>query len=195
MPVTQGLAAVILAAGSSTRMGGANKLLADWRGAPMIRRVAVTALASGVEEVVVVTGHQAREVRRALAGLDVIFADNPDHRDGLSTSLITGLRAVGEGREGAMVLLGDMPAVEVETLNALIEAFRRRGGSMICAPLCNGRRGNPVLWPRVFFDSILELSGDRGARDLLDRHAGRVELVACRDTGVLRDIDRPEDLQ
>jgi molybdenum cofactor cytidylyltransferase len=174
-------------------MGEANKLLAAVDGAPMIARCVDAVLASSARPVVVVNGHEAARVRGALAGRDLVFAHNPEPGAGLSASLRTGIAALDEKVEGALICLGDMPWVRPEHLEALIAAFVATGGS-ICAPTFGRTRGNPVLWPARHFAEIAALAGDRGARALLDAHAGEVCYVPVADAGVTLDVDTPEAL-
>ncbi len=187
------VAAIILAAGRSTRMG-ANKLLADVGGAPMVRVVAQAVLASAARPVLVVTGHQADEVRAALAGLEVKCVANPDFAQGLATSLKAGLRAVPSDADGVLVVLGDMPRVTSEHLDRLSAAFAASGGSAVIVPTHEGRRGNPVLWPRALFAGMLALDGDAGARRLLASHADRVREVDLATDAIFLDVDTPEAL-
>ncbi len=188
------VAAVILAAGRSTRMGAANKLLADVDGAPMVRVVAEAVLASAARPVLAVTGHQADEVRAALAGLEVQCVANPDFAQGLATSLKAGLRAVPSDVDGVLVVLGDMPRVTSEHLERLTAAFAASGGSAVIVPTHEGRRGNPVLWPRALFAEMLALDGDAGARRLLASHADRVREVELATDAIFLDVDTPEAL-
>ncbi|MDX1715895.1 MAG: nucleotidyltransferase family protein [Anderseniella sp.] len=184
------LAGIILAAGTSSRFGAANKLLADWHGQPMARTVAEAALATELDPVIVVTGHQADEVAAALAGLDVLFVHNASFADGQAGSLKTGISAVPEWCDGAMVLLGDMPRVCAGEINALIDAFADE--SAIVVPTYQGQRGNPVIIGRAHFPALQRLSGDTGARDLL-RAAG-VTRVEMDTDAILADYDTPEAL-
>jgi molybdenum cofactor cytidylyltransferase len=186
--------ALVLAAGLSRRMDGANKLLADVGGKPLVARAVDAVLASPARPVVVVTGHEAERMRAALAGRAVRFAHNPAFEAGLSASLRTGLAALGGEVEAALVCLGDMPSVRAEHLAALIAAFEASGRRAICAPRFEGRRGNPVLWPARFFPEMGALGGDAGARALLDAHASEVCYVPVADAGVVLDVDTPEAL-
>ena len=188
------IAALVLAAGQSRRMGKANKLLADIDGTPMVQRIVDAALASKADRVVVVTGHEGELVRAALDGLNVEFVDNPDFADGLSTSLRRGLSALDETIDGALVCLGDMPQVSAGLLDRLIAAFDPIEGRAICVPVMQGKRGNPVLWGAQFFDQMTGVSGDVGARHLIGEFAEAVCEVEAGDTGVLTDIDTPEAL-
>ncbi len=188
------IAAVILAAGQSRRMGRVNKLLADIDGAPMVARIADAVGASSADPVVVVTGHQAERVRAALAGRDVTMVHNADFAQGLSTSLKCALAALDDEVDGAVVCLGDMPGVSAGHIDKLIAAFDPVEGRGICVPTFNGKRGNPVLWDRRYFGEIAEVAGDVGARHLIGEHADAVCEVAMGDDGVLTDLDTPASL-
>jgi molybdenum cofactor cytidylyltransferase len=187
------IACLVLAAGRSSRMAPRNKLLEPVGGEKMIRRVAATAIASGAEPVIVVTGHEADSVTAALRGLDVTTVANPDYADGLSTSLRAGLRALPAGIDGALILLGDMPEVEASVLTALMAAFT--GANAICVPVRHGRRGNPVLWGRSYFAEMMRLTGDTGAKPLMARHEARLIEVEVATDSIFEDIDAPEDLE
>jgi molybdenum cofactor cytidylyltransferase len=186
------IGAVVLAAGRSTRMG-ANKLIADIGGKPMVRRVAEAALESAASPVLVVTGHQEADVRSALAGLDVVFVHNPSYALGLSSSLKAGIAAVPPGVAGILVLLGDMPQIGPGHLDRLISAFRD-SGDVVVVPVRAGKRGNPVLWPRAFFAAMLRLEGDAGAKRLLAANAGCVREVDLGTDAIFLDVDTAESL-
>jgi molybdenum cofactor cytidylyltransferase len=144
---------------------------------------------------VVVTGHEADAVRGALAGLDVRFAHNPDFADGMSTSLRVGVAAAGaEPIDAALICLGDMPRLRPEHFDTVIDAFRAGDPAEIIVPTADRKRGNPVLWPRRYFAEIAALSGDVGAKALIDRHTDRVRLVAIDDPAILVDVDTPAAL-
>ncbi|MBU6464221.1 MAG: molybdopterin-binding/glycosyltransferase family 2 protein [Bradyrhizobium sp.] len=188
------IAAVILAAGRSTRMGGPNKLLADLGGKPMLRIVTERVLASKVSSVTVVTGHQAAEVENALAGLKVKFVRNPDFFAGLASSVKAGIAAVPANADGVVVCLGDMPRIDARLVDRLIEAFAPDRGHLIAVPVSDSRRGNPVLWSRRFFDELMKLDGDVGARNLITAHAEAVVEVQVEGRGAFLDVDTPEAL-
>jgi xanthine dehydrogenase accessory factor len=183
------IAGIILAAGTSSRMGR-NKLIETVHGKPLVRHAADAALASRLDPVLVVTGHEAPKVGAALNGASVTLIHNSDYRAGLSTSLRTGIAAVPEICDGAMVLLGDMPGITPALIDRLIAAFEPPDA--ICVAVAHGHRGHPVLWPRAFFGEIAALAGDKGARALLDsRQAIEVEAG---DDAPLTDIDTQEAL-
>ncbi len=188
------VAAIILAAGRSTRMGGPNKLLAELGGKALVRIVTEHALASKAQGVIVVTGHQAAEVQKALRGLNVAFVHNPDFALGLASSVKTGIAAVPAGADGAVVCLGDMPLISAHLIDRLIEAFAPDRGNLIVVPVSDGRRGNPVLWSRRFFGELMTLDGDIGARHLIAKHSEAVAEVPVEGRGAFLDIDTPQAL-
>ncbi|MDO9299586.1 molybdopterin-binding/glycosyltransferase family 2 protein [Bradyrhizobium sp.] len=187
--------AVILAAGRSTRMGGPNKLLAELGGKTLVRTVTERALASKASSVVVVTGHQAEQVEQALSGLNVTFARNPDFAGGLASSVKSGIAAVPADADGAVICLGDMPLISADLIDRLIETFAPDRGSLIAVPVSDGRRGNPVLWSRRFFNELMTLDGDIGARHLIARHGEAVAEVPVDGRGAFLDIDTPQALE
>jgi molybdenum cofactor cytidylyltransferase len=183
---------LVLAAGSARRMG-ANKLLADYAGQPLVRHAVTAALAANPGRVTVVLGHQAAAVRAALDGLEVTFIEAPDHADGLSASLKTGLASLTDRNGGVLVCLGDMPRVSAEIHRRLLARFKAAAGSAIVVPVAEGRRGNPVLWPADLIPAMAGITGDQGARGLLTAHAERVVEVPA-DGGVHLDVDTPDAL-
>jgi molybdenum cofactor cytidylyltransferase len=188
------IAAVVLAAGRSTRMGTINKLIAEIGGKPLARIAAEQALASRARPVIVVTGHEREKVEAALAGLPVRFVHNPDYADGLGTSLKAGIAAVPEDADGAIVCLGDMPQVDGALIDKLIAAFDPEKGALVVTPSIDGRRGNPVVWSRRFFNDLMAIQGDIGARHLIANYAEAVMEVPVTGDGALIDVDTPESL-
>ena len=186
------IAAVILAAGRSTRMGGPNKLLAEIGGRPLVRIAAEQALASRAQRVIVVTGHQREQVEAALQGLKVEVVHNPNFAEGLSTSLKAGLAAVPADVDGAIVCLGDMPQVDASLIDRLIAGFDPERGALVVVPISGGKRGNPVVWSRRFFHELGTLEGDVGARHLIGRYPEAVAEVQVTDRAALTDVDTPE---
>src|SRR5581483_1224088 len=189
------VSAVVLAAGRSTRMGGPNKLLAELDGKKLVRIVTERALVSKAREVIVVTGHQADLVEKALAGLNVTFVRNADFATGLASSVKAGISAVPKLADGAVICLGDMPMISTQLIDHLIEAFAPDRGNLIVVPSNEGRRGNPVLWSRRFFNELMTLDGDIGARHLIAKHNEAVAEVPVEGEGAFLDIDTPQGLE
>ncbi len=188
------IAAVVLAAGRSTRMGAVNKLIAEIGGKPLVRIAAEQALASRANPVIVVTGHERERVEQALNGLPVKVVHNPDYAEGLGTSLKAGIAAVPDDADGAIICLGDMPQVNAALIDKLIAAFDPARGALVVVPSIAGRRGNPVVWSRRFFNDLMAINGDIGARHLIGSYAEAVAEVPVADDAALTDIDTPESL-
>ena len=189
------VSAVVLAAGRSTRMGPVNKLVASFGGRAMVRAVVDALGGSSVRPVVVVTGHEADRVEAALAGTGVRLVHNPEYRQGLSTSIRTGLAALPESAQAAVICLGDMPLVTPAHVDKLVAAFDPAEGREICVPVFEGKRGNPVLFARRFFGEIATVRGDVGARHLIGEYEECVCEVAVDDRAVLVDVDSPRALR
>lgn len=187
------VAAVVLAAGQSRRMG-APKQLAAIGGMPMLRRTVEHVRASHVDRIVVVTGHEAEAVGAALKGIPVTLVRNPAFAAGLSTSLKAGIAALDDDADAALIVLGDMPNVGAAEIDKLIAAFDPAEGRGIVVPTHSGKRGNPVLWGAAYFPEMAKLSGDTGAKHLLAEFSEAVCEVEL-GVGVLTDIDTPEQLK
>jgi molybdenum cofactor cytidylyltransferase len=189
------IAAVILAAGRSTRMGTVNKLTIAIEGKPMVRAAAEAALASQARPAIVVTGHQREAVEAALKDLPPLrFVHNPDYAQGLSTSMKAGLAGLPADSDGAVVLLGDMPRIAAAEIDKLIAAFNPVEGRAIVVPTRKGQRGNPVLLGKQMFLELARVEGDSGARAVIAAHPDLVAEVEMDSDGVLTDIDTPQAL-
>jgi molybdenum cofactor cytidylyltransferase len=186
------VAAVILAAGRSSRMGAQNKLVAQIAGKPLVRIAAEQALASHASPVIVVTGHERDKVEAALAGLRVRVVHNSSYAEGLGSSLKTGIAAVPQEADAAIVCLADMPRVDAVLIDRLIDAYDPERGALVVVPSIDGRRGNPVLWSRRFFPELMNVQGDIGARNLIASYSEAVTEVPVTGTAALTDIDTPE---
>ena len=184
------IAGVVLAAGLSRRMGRP-KLLLDLGGAPVIRLSVERILAAGLDEVIVVTPPDAAGIAAALDGLPVRYAVNADPAAGQATSVVAGIRALAPETDAALIALGDQPTLPADVIPALVRA-RADTGRPIAAPVYRGERGNPVLFAADMFPELCALSGDRGARGVIERDAARVALVPF-DVAMPPDLDTPED--
>ncbi|MDQ5851315.1 MAG: nucleotidyltransferase family protein [Chloroflexota bacterium] len=183
------VAGVILAAGLARRMGG-SKVLLPWQGRPLVRHVAEVALASQLDEILVVTGHRAHDVGAVLRDLPLRVIHNPDYQGGLSTSLRAGIAALGEDVAGALIMLADQPLLTSTAIDSLLQAYWRTAAPIV-APFAHGRRGNPVLFARALFPDLLEVAGDEGARAVIEAYRDRMEGVEV-DEAVFQDVDTPE---
>lgn len=189
------IAAIILAAGRSTRMAANNKLLVPIAGQPMVSHVVAAAKNSNLDSITVVTGHDSEHITQLLADDETLnFVFNPDYANGMATSLRRGLSAINDDYDAVMVLLGDMPFVSSALIDRLLQSFDPSSERDIVAPLHGERRGNPVLWSIRYLEQLMAIDGDKGGRDLLNKYDQRITLVSTSDDGSIIDIDTPETL-
>jgi molybdenum cofactor cytidylyltransferase len=176
-------------------MGAENKLLLPLAGAPMIRKVVGHVLAAGFVEVVVVLGHQAEDVRRALAPLGVRSVLNPDFESGQVSSVRTGLAALTRPTDAVMVCLGDQPLVNDTDLRELCAAYQARPHGSILVPMRGNRRGNPVVMDWQSARETLERGVNFGCRHYMDENPERVFRWQASSDHFVRDVDEPADYQ
>ncbi|MEC9343431.1 MAG: molybdopterin-binding/glycosyltransferase family 2 protein [Pseudomonadota bacterium] len=188
------IAAVVLAAGRSTRMGETNKLLVPLGGKPMVRWAVEAARASAASETVVVTGHEAEKVGAAVAGSGARIVHNTGFARGLSTSLAAGISALPDSCDGAIILLGDMPHITTAMVDRMIDAAQGATADAIIMAAHGGARGNPVLWPRGDFEALRAIEGDTGARALIAENGARVVAIELGEAAGF-DIDTPQELE
>lgn len=193
-----GYAAIILAAGAGQRFGG-GKLLAPWRGAPLVAGAVRAALATPANPVLVVTGTDADAIAdaclAAASGPDrdrLRLVHAADHAEGMGASLRAGVTALPPGLKGVFVFLGDMPAIPPDIIEPLMAALE--AGAPAVAPEHAGQRGHPVLFSARLLPELALARGDAGARDVLRALGPRLALAPCDSPGVLFDVDRPQDL-
>ena len=187
------IAAIVLAAGASTRMGRPKLTLPMPDGRALVRLAVEQILAAGLDETVVVLGGDAEAVSAALAGLPVRTLVNPRYAEGQSTSLRAGLDALRPGTDAAVVALGDQPLPDPDIIRRLVAAFRATGRP-IAVPVYRDGRGNPVLFGTALFGELRAVTGDRGGRGVIARDPARVAEVPI-DLPMPADIDSPEDYE
>lgn len=188
------VAAIVLAAGRSSRMGGPNKLMALFGDRPLIHRTVERATKSHASATVVITGHQADRIETALAGLDVEIVHNPDFANGLASSLKAGIAALPADIAGALIVLGDMPGIGAEDLDRMIDTFRADGGHSVVRATHDGRRGNPVLLPRSLFPAVASLQGDTGARHIVEAEGANAVDIEI-GAGAAIDVDTRDAME
>ncbi|HIC60280.1 MAG TPA: 4-diphosphocytidyl-2C-methyl-D-erythritol kinase [Rhodospirillales bacterium] len=187
--------ALILAAGSSTRMGAKNKLLANVIGKPMITHVVDAIGQSMVNSVVVVTGYEREQIENVLSQRNISFVHNENFKAGLSESLKVGLKEIPDDVDGVLICLGDMPLLTSTIIDNLIKAFDPIEGRSICVPINGRKRGNPVLWDKSYLTEMTEIVGDVGAKKLLEKYSDHVFEVSFEEDNVLIDVDTPDLLK
>ncbi len=203
MNIPHSTAAIVLAAGSSSRMGsGRHKLLLPIDGRPVLVHVIDSALASQARPIIIVLGHEAEQVRAHITSYtlhpDITIIENDNYLQGMSTSLHLGVQLlISNGYkkhispsevDSALIVLGDQPMIASKILDTLIAIYRARDKHIV-APLYDGKRGNPVLFDVSLFPELLEVTGDEGGRTVLERHLQEVELVEMSDALANYDID------
>lgn len=186
------IAALVLAAGKSSRMGF-NKLLADVGGKSMIVRTVENISASRVNQIFVVTGHEAAQVQLAIKHLGVSFIHNQNFANGLATSVGIGIENLAKFN-GALICLGDMPLVSAFIMNEMVEAFDPAQNRDLVIPVHQGVIGNPVLWGARYFAELRTLQGDRGARGLIQKYRQHATAIEVDDEAIALDADTPEAL-
>lgn len=184
------IAGVLLAAGTSSRMGR-NKMLFDLQGETVLRRAARTALAGGLSPLLVVLGHEAERAERELAGLPCQVVINPNYQEGINSSLKSGIAAVPDGARAALVMLADMPFVTAEMLAGLVERYRSSAAPLVISDYA-GVNAPPMLYDRGLFEELLAMTGEGCGRQVVRRHKPEAEVLAWPEAA-LADLDVPED--
>jgi molybdenum cofactor cytidylyltransferase len=209
MHESRSTAAIILAAGSSTRMGnGRHKLLLPLNNRPVLAHVIDATRASQARPIIIVLGHEADQVLTHIESYarhpDILFVQNPDYLQGMSTSLKMGIeilisndyrknKSMGEV-DSVLILLGDQPLITPQIIDTLVVTWHTTGKRII-APNYAGKRGNPTLFAASLFPELLQITGDEGGRSVLERHRQEVETIELGDAEANYDVDTWEAYQ
>ncbi|SEN76286.1 nucleotidyltransferase family protein [Lihuaxuella thermophila] len=189
--------ALILGAGMSKRMGKP-KLLLSLKGKPLFRYAVETALASGLNPVILVGGQHVDEFKKQTADLrDVEIIANQSYHTGMSSSIQTGIKALEGRTDAAIIFLADQPLVPCLVVEQLLQDYRtcRPHGVLIVRPLYNGRQGHPVLFDRQLYKEFEKIQGDEGGKSIIQRHQHKLKLVSFENSIWNTDIDTYEDLR
>ena len=187
------IAAIVLAAGESRRMGR-QKLLLPYSGTTVIEHIVDQVLASEIVQTVVVMGHDVEAVEAAMLGKPVTLVENRQYKDGMLTSIRAGLQAVSPDAEGFMVVLGDQPSVSAPLINLLIAGFREVDKGIL-VPLYDDDTGHPIIISTAYRDEVMTKFDDTGLRGLIYGYREYVHRLPVEMPGVLRDMDTPEDYE
>ncbi len=187
------ISAIILAAGESERMGSCKQLL-NIGEKTMIERVFETVMCSQVDEIIIVLGYNAEQIQDKLpeSGFEVIY--NPDFREGMGSSLKTGIGEVGEDAEAVLIVLADQPLLEPEVIDRLIERYEE-SDDLIVAPAYKGERGHPVLLDISLKKELMNIEGDIGARNILKNRKKDFSKIEVETPSVVMDIDTNKDIE
>jgi len=187
------VAAVILAAGESKRMGEPKQLL-PVSGQSMVTRVTEVVCAADLAQVVVVIGAHAQAVAQAVAGLPVEMVRNDRWPEGMTSSLHAGLHALRSEIKATLVVLADQPWLTAELIRAIVDCYHTTGAPVV-APFYQGQRGRPVLFDRSLFPELLAARDDESRREIIARHRDQIARVEVEDPALFRDIDTRQDYQ
>lgn len=187
--------AVVLAAGQSTRMGGRNKLLLDFGGEPLLRRTLATVLAAGMQETVVVTGWQAREVTRAVIDLPVTLQPNLRYEDGQMRSVAAGVAALAQATDAILVCPGDLALLTLADLHTLMAVYEAHPDSSIVIPRHRGQRGNPIVFAAAYAPEVAAGRRLIGCRKLAQQYPQETFWFDADHERYTTDCDTPEDYQ
>ena len=190
------ISAVILAAGESRRMGAQNKLLLPVGEEAMIRKFVKSVCASNVDKVLVVLGHDSNNIKKVLLDQPVRFVNNPSYKEGMTTSIKSGVDATSLESDGFMICLSDLPFVENIDFNLLVSTFSNfrseKKEALVIVPVFDGKHGNPVVFSSEFREKILKYSGE-GCHGLIEKYPNTVREVIMGNNNLFHDIDTPED--
>jgi len=184
--------AIILAAGTSSRMGEANKLLLDFKGQPIVKWVIDSVQESSIEELVVVGSELSLDHLKHLVPSDSLLVENQEYKSGMTSSIKAGVRVANKSN-AIMICLGDLPLLKTDSINLILEAYHDNSDRIVL-PSHNGRRGNPVIFPPDFRSAILEHQEPEGCKGIVQMNKDRVLLVEV-DSSVLKDIDTSDQYE
>lgn len=188
------VAAVVLAAGLSRRMGRP-KMILPWGKTTVIGRVVQALVEAGLTQIVVVTGGAKNEVEHALAGLPVQMAFNPQYaNEAMVVSLQVGLRSLSQDTQAALVVLGDQPQIEMRVVQSILNAFQARGACMV-VPSYQMRRGHPWLVARSLWPAVFALQAPATLRTLFSAYQQQIEYLPVDTDSILQDLDYPQDYE
>ena len=188
------LSGIILAAGQSLRMGDINKLLLEIDGQPMVRKVVDQLIKlNQFNQLIIVVGHDYHKMCQVLDGLAVKIVHNPNYKQGMSTSLITGVKQVNHKASGILFTLADLVYIKSQTYKKMINAYRHANPNSIAVPSYQKQQGHPIIMSPVYIDEITKISGDRGAKSIITQFVEHVVSIDVNDRGILQDIDTQKD--
>jgi len=181
------ISAILLVAGQSKRMNGENKLTKEIQGTPLIKHSVKNILASSIDELIVVLGHQKETIEKLINKNEKIkFVFNKDFESGIASSIKTGLNNLSEKTEAFFICLGDMPMVNPNIYNQLIKSINKRE---IIVPTYKGQQGNPVLFSKSMKEKIINISGDVGAKKILELNKDKILNLEINDQCVTKDFN------
>ena len=185
------ISAILLAAGQSKRMNGENKLVKKIKGIPLIKHSVKNVLASAVDELIIVLGYQKEVVEKLIDKNEKIkFIFNKDFESGMASSIKTGLKQLSNNTDSFFICLGDMPMVNADIYNQLIKTKNQKD---ILVPTYKGRQGNPVLFNKSMKEKIMTITGDLGAKKILELSKEKILNFEINDQAIIKGFNTQED--
>ena len=194
------ISAIILAAGSSTRMGDVNKLLCPLNNSSILEQSLLHLVEANINEIIIVLGHEADKistlplVKKLISEGKVSTSINKEYTNGMGSSLAMGIKTLSDKTDACIIALADMPYIKPNTIIELINASRKEQTKQIFIPQHEGQNGNPILWKSSLFNQLVELSGDTGGKNIIRANESLSQIVNVDDLGILKDVDTPEML-
>ncbi len=191
---------IMLAAGSSRRMGAENKLLCQINNTTILEHSLNNFAQSKLKEIILVLGHEAETiaalpvVQKLKSEKKLSIVINKNYTNGMGTSLSAGVAAIDDDADACLVALGDMPFISAKTIDKIIDAGSAEKEKAIIVPQYNGKNGHPVLWKKQFFNALSGLNKDQGAKDIIAENKTLVKNIPVDDKGIIQDVDTPEIL-
>jgi len=189
----QHVSAIILSAGTSSRFGDKNKLLKPFMDSSILEHVVKTITTLPILEVILVTGYEQDKIAEAVKDYNVQIINNTEYQTGIASTIKCGISAASQKTEGYMICLGDMPYITMEYIKNLLDTFINSNTPSIIVPTFEGRRGNPVLFSKIFIDELSRMEGDKGARVVIDNHPDSIIEVQIPKETYFFDVDTLED--
>ena len=185
------ISAILLAAGQSKRMNGENKLAKEFQGIPLIKRSVKNIIASAVDELIIVLGYQKEIIQKLIDKNEKIkFVFNKNFENGMASSIKTGLNHFSEKTEAFFICLGDMPLVNYNIYNQLIKS---KDNKKIIVPIYKGQQGNPVLFDKSMKEKIMNISGDAGAKKILESNKDKILNLEINDQNITKGFDTQDN--
>ena len=185
------ISAILLAAGKSKRMNGENKLIKKIQGIPVIKHSVKNILASSIDELILVLGHQNEIIGKIIdKDKKIKFVFNKDFRNGMSSSIKTGLNHLSAKTEAFFICMGDMPMVNKNIFNLLINS---KNNTSIIVPTYKSKQGNPILFPKSFKKKIMTIKGDVGAKKIVELNKDKILKIKTDDQSIIKNFNTQED--
>ncbi|MBL41265.1 MAG: hypothetical protein CMM49_01240 [Rhodospirillaceae bacterium] len=175
-------------------MGEKNKLLQKIDEEVMIRTVTKEALKSKADDVIIITGHDQKNIIKSLENLPIKFVNNSNYINGIGNSISSGVYSLSIKTDGVIILLGDMPRIKYQHIDILIDSFIPTDNKAICALESDGKQGNPILFGKFFFDQLKALSNDYGGKDIIQNNLDYLIINSIDDNSIFFDIDTPIEI-